>query len=315
MKYIVFDMEWNQPMSKTWRGDHGVLLSGEVIQIGAVKLDEKGRFEGSFSQNVAPRFYRRLHYRIRKITGLRERDLLGAPGFPEAFEAFRRFWGKDACLLTWGPDDIHILRDNLIAYGVRGKKGAAASEELPPSFDLQRVFGAQIAGESRQFALETAMEKFGLEQTLVLHDALADAMNTASIAARLDLKKGVKEEIERIEKEKRYNLEWRHFTTVRAALAAALKDQPACPECGKALGREKIQIPRATRAYLATCPKHGEFLYRVKVSREKEEYTARLKITPADGEKLRREAKERARLAKEKALAASKERAMAAKAE
>ena len=41
MNYIVIDMEWNQPFSKEHiKIRNGVRLVGEIIQLGAVKMDE-----------------------------------------------------------------------------------------------------------------------------------------------------------------------------------------------------------------------------------------------------------------------------------
>lgn len=50
MSYIVFDLEWNQPMcaAQPKKGRNGVQLAGEIIQIGAVRLTPDGRRASSF---------------------------------------------------------------------------------------------------------------------------------------------------------------------------------------------------------------------------------------------------------------------------
>ena len=46
MEYIVLDLEWNQPYDASMAIKETVHLSGEIIQIGAVKLSED--FEQKF---------------------------------------------------------------------------------------------------------------------------------------------------------------------------------------------------------------------------------------------------------------------------
>ena len=39
MNYIVVDMEWKQPYNNKVTAGDNISLSGEIVQIGAVKLD------------------------------------------------------------------------------------------------------------------------------------------------------------------------------------------------------------------------------------------------------------------------------------
>ena len=57
MNYIVFDLEWNQ--GDTGQEEPGIPF--EIIEIGAVKLDQEGRVAGKFSQLVKPTVYQRMH--------------------------------------------------------------------------------------------------------------------------------------------------------------------------------------------------------------------------------------------------------------
>ena len=112
MDYIVLDMEWNQPWpgSPSSRKVLPVQIRGEIIQIGAVRLRD-GLVTDEFQTMVRPKFYRRLN---RKLTGIKEARLCeeGIP-FPEAMQLFRAWCGEDVTFLTWGFDDIGILRENL----------------------------------------------------------------------------------------------------------------------------------------------------------------------------------------------------------
>ena len=64
MNYIVLDLEWNQPVSAKSMVRTPVSLYGEIIQIGAVKLDENYHILDTFKIMVAPKHYRKMHKKI-----------------------------------------------------------------------------------------------------------------------------------------------------------------------------------------------------------------------------------------------------------
>ena len=269
-------MEWNQPMTRDKRGDNGVLLTGEIFQIGAVRLREDGSRDGAFCENVSLRFYKKLHYHVRKICGMKERDLEGCRPFPEVVRDFLAFC-DDSVLFSWGRDDEPMLRDNLKAYGVK-------DVTVPVCYDLQRIFAAQVTHEARQVALEDAMAVMGVPHRFNMHNAYADALNTSYIAQLLDIPKGIRdlEEEDRIWRLTNIHLE--DFPSVRAALAHPRLKNLTCPLCQRELTGKVETVPRVTRAYRAACPEHGEWLYRIKVSKDGERsFHADMKIAhPAE---------------------------------
>ena len=175
MDYIVLDMEWNQP----WPGSPSskkvlpVDIRGEIIQIGAVRVSEEQFVQDEFQIMVKPRYYRHLNRRVSKLTGIKEARLRdeGVP-FPEAIEKFREWCGDDVVFLTWGFDDIGILRENLRLFGLDER----FTEKW---YNAQMIFNAQTDGSTSQKALKTAMEMFSIEATRPAHDALGDAYHTA----------------------------------------------------------------------------------------------------------------------------------------
>ena len=97
MQYIVLDLEWNQPISyhsPAYKSVGGKLLF-ELIQIGAVKVDESLRVVDSFSQLIQPQHYVKLHPRIARITHISQDELADAPLFNEAVDAFAQWCGED----------------------------------------------------------------------------------------------------------------------------------------------------------------------------------------------------------------------------
>ena len=71
--YIVFDLEWNQ----SYRGKVGKLpdLPFEIIEVGAVKLNENLEPVSEFSRFVRPFVYTTLDYRVRALTKIQAKQL------------------------------------------------------------------------------------------------------------------------------------------------------------------------------------------------------------------------------------------------
>ena len=71
MNYVVVDLEWNQAMSSKSSvfNKLPIHLGGEIIEIGAVKLKEDMTPGEEFTIDVKPVYFRRMHYKVKKITG------------------------------------------------------------------------------------------------------------------------------------------------------------------------------------------------------------------------------------------------------
>ena len=274
MNYIVLDMEWNQPWpgSPSSRKVLPIQIRGEIIQIGAVRVTEEQQVADEFQVMVKPKYYRRLNRRVSKLTGIKEAQLK-ENGLPmiEAMEKFRAWCGDDVIFLTWGFDDITILRENLQLYGID-------DSWVGRWYNAQMIFNAQTDGSTSQKALKTAMEIFGIEATRPAHDALGDAYHTALICARLDLKKGTAEYAQAL----RSHVDGFHgaelpgcisrkvyydYRNKNEALNAMSGSENKCPNCGKQmLGSRWFAQPGHRYMDLATCPSCGKFLIRVRLS-------------------------------------------------
>ena len=276
MNYIVMDMEWNQP----WPGSPSakkvlpVAIRGEIIQIGAVRVTEDQQVSDEFQIMVKPKYYRHLNRRVSKLTGIKETRLReeGVP-FPEAIEKFKDWCGEDIVFLTWGFDDIGILRENLQLFGL--EQGFTDRW-----YNAQMIFNAQTDGGTSQKALKTAMEMFEIEPSRPAHVALGDAYHTALICARLDLKRGAQEYDQALKSHENgfHGAElpgciarqvFYDYADKRAALSAMAGEENRCPICqGRMLGSRWFAQPGHRYMDLATCPEHGKFLIRVRLSQQ-----------------------------------------------
>jgi DNA polymerase III alpha subunit (gram-positive type) len=262
MNYIVFDMEWNQPFSKDSAIHSPIYFAGEIIQIGAIKLNEQAEAIDCMDLLIAPTFYKKLHYRIKKMTGIDQQALNDKPRFKEAIKEFRQWCGGDCLLLSWGYDDIQMLRDNLLMHDLD-------EDWLPPCLNLQGIYNHQIAHENRQFSLEHAMEQLNIIPALQVHNAFNDAIYTARVAKCLDLKEGVRnyQELNGILWHSMHSQK-EHFTPFRTrekALADPKLKKLTCPICGEALKVKEFTPIDEKNAAAELHTRHGLLSVKLKV--------------------------------------------------
>ena len=153
MQYIVLDLEWNQP----WPGSYSAKkvlpspIRGEIVQIGAVRMSCEGTVADEFQMLIRPAYYKKMNRKVASLTGIKDAILKeqGKP-FPEAMQAFHDWCGEDSAFLTWGFDDIVILKENLTLYGMD-------TAWVDKWYNAQLIFNAQTDGSSAQKALGSAM--------------------------------------------------------------------------------------------------------------------------------------------------------------
>ncbi len=291
MYYITLDLEWNQAYAEKALAVQKRLsrrLRGEVIQIGAVKLDKNMNPCGSYQVIVKPKYFKKLHKHVSVLTGITQEQIdLGSP-LPEAAERFRKWCGKDFVFLTWGPDDIPMLKENFRVHDL-------PSSWLDATYDLQMIFNRQTDDGTKQRSLEYAMDYFEIPQTLPAHDALNDAYFTALVAAKLDVADGI-----RRYNEQRGSLLLEKvigdadagddgYVTIKEMLDDEIVKNPVCPICKKPLTMQLTELHSKGQrySYLYSCKNEGNILFSLKLHRNfNETWRAKLTMELVDEEKI-----------------------------
>jgi inhibitor of KinA sporulation pathway (predicted exonuclease) len=286
MHYIVMDLEWNQPTSfntPVFR-QIGDSLLFEVIQIGAVKLDERFSLIEELSIPIRPTHYVNIHPRVRRMTHLGQAELEDAPAFPEAMEQFSQWCGEDYVFLTWGGDDISVLKQNLDFFQFEGDQAKM--------YDVQRYFAEAFELGTHQKSLKGALEQLQItpDETRDFHNAVNDAYYTALVLQKLPDPTKVLEHEQTARKlchtprRTRFRVT-RTVRTVAEGLAGADVQTPECPTCKKPTQLQTELIPQAPGKYVALskCAQHGQLFISVRFSllpdRQKGMY---LSVTPAN---------------------------------
>lgn len=265
MNYIILDMEWNQPLCSKLTVTSPIVLHGEIVQIGAVKLDGAFNIIDTFNLLVAPKYYKKMNKKVQKLTKITTEELQYGFPFVEGFEHFKNWCGKDFVLLTWGPDDIPMLRDNLILHQLD-------AGWIPDTYNLQIIFDTQITKEHRQVALERALETLG-EVGADAHNALNDAMNTALVCRHLNMSEGIENygqfETEFLTPKALENdSNLKAYRSKREALNDSELVEFVCSECnGKVKCTEFVRQNAGKTLAVARCENGEEFLVRFKFVR------------------------------------------------
>lgn len=256
MNYIVFDLEWNQAASDSEIITQPMCLPGEIIEIGAVKLDDDFRKVDELKLYIKPVYYSKLHRRIVSLTGIREQTLeeQGLP-FVEAFRKFQDWCGEEYSYMTWSTSDLPILVDNMLLHGFD-------VSNLPDTYDIQRIFCNEIMRFDRRLALDDALKVLN-EHGGTAHDALNDANNTVIVCNHLELSEYGDEYVSQAFAEA-------PITTAYESTAAAMEAlrEYTCPWCGETVTAEPwLYKDHDEYISMGTCSQGDELLLSLEFTR------------------------------------------------
>lgn len=177
MNYIVFDLEFNQ----AWDLEEGSsnIVSDcpfEIIQIGALKLDEQLQEVSGFDRLVKPELYTDLHPFVEKFTGITSESLEAAAGFREVYREFLEFVNEESVLCVWGISDIKELLRNISYHNMD-------PSAIPKKYiNIQRyASGCLSCPKGTNIGLRNAVELLDIPVQGSFHDAFNDAFYTAEV--------------------------------------------------------------------------------------------------------------------------------------
>lgn len=197
MNYLVLDLEMCRvPQNYRSKKFHYVT---EIIQIGAVLLDEEYQHIGEIRQYVHPQYGVIDHF-ISKFTGIRPADVRHAPDLEEALVHMLDWMGnREYKVIAWSKNDYSQFRKEMKAKEIKdGKIQKFMNKEH--WLDYQEIFGKRF-NFSREVGLEEALIYCEIEAEGRFHDGLYDAVNTAKLVKKLELHPEF--EIENYEKDMR----------------------------------------------------------------------------------------------------------------
>lgn len=307
MNYIVFDLEWNQcPQGKARENPR---LPFEIVEIGAIKLNENREETGTFHEVIRPLVYRKLHFRTREVIHISQDEFEHARTFSPVVRDFLAWCGDDCKFVTWGSLDLTELQRNMDYYRIRNP--------FPnPLFydDLQKMYSIEFDDGKSRSALEDAVEELHIPKTRPFHRAFDDTYYTAEVMKRMDLDLvGKYESIDYYRlPENREKEIWHDFGDYMKYVSrifpnkeAAMHDKAAvsmrCSRCGLPVWRRVRWFSTGSNVYLSLvqCPRHGYMKGKIRLKKACGGGVFVVKtIKPADAETARqiREKQEKVRV-------------------
>lgn len=241
MNYIVFDLEFNM-FFKFREGEFvNPALKSEIIQIGAVKLNEQLETIAKFNLTIKPVIYKRINPYVKKKTTITTRQVSQGKPFGQAIGSFSQWIGKDSVLCSWGHDDILGLRSNCLFFGFE-------AISFDKYINIQQIYMNQEK-LTMQPSLESAVEGLGIDKTSAFHDAFSDAFYTAEIFKKI------------FDFSPKYLINWEQEQIENELRIAELKgflDQEtiSCPQCSRLIEKDK-EVTKAKKyfafGYCAEC--------------------------------------------------------------
>lgn len=217
MNYIVFDLEFNMFFKFQEGNFANPDLKNEIIQIGAVKLNEKLETIGEFDLLVKPVIYKRINPYVKRKTNINTSRVVQGTPFLKAIESFNSWIGDEYILCSWGHDDILALRENCLFFGFD-------SLSFDKFVNIQQIF-MSLGSLTKQPSLESAVEGLEIEISSPFHDALSDASYTSDIFRKVyDCSKDIIINWEKDQKENELKIEELKTQIDKAEIW--------CPGCG-----------------------------------------------------------------------------------
>lgn len=179
MRYIVLDLEWNQ--SNTGKEEEAAKLPFEIIEIGAIKLNDECVMIGEFNELVKPVVYHEMHHITSKLIHMQMKELERGHPFQEVMTRFLEWCGQEEYLFcTWGSSDLTELQRNMRFHNM-----PALSDKPIRYLDVQKLFSIAYEDRKTRRALEYAVDYLQIEKDIPFHRAFSDAYYTAKVFADL----------------------------------------------------------------------------------------------------------------------------------
>lgn len=160
-------------------------ITKEVIQIGAVILDEEYHFLSDFETFVKPN-HSHITENIFNLTGISEENLKDAPDFVCAFSNYikwieSKIGNEKFMTYCWSNMDYEQLKSEIY---LKAKDNEEFLSNINTIVDLQRTF-SEVLGTKCAIGLDTAINFCHENFEGKAHTAKADAFNTAVILNKL----------------------------------------------------------------------------------------------------------------------------------
>ncbi len=171
MNYIIFDLE-----ATCWEKSEGRI--SEIIEIGAVKLNDNLETVSHFSKFIKPSINPVLSEFCTKLTSITQSDVDYASPFEEVIVEFEKWIiseDNEVRLFSWGRYDKKQILQECSVKDYKGNIIGLLNEHYSLKHQFAEIKGIKLCGMSH------ALRLLGLELEGTHHRGIDDAKNIAKI--------------------------------------------------------------------------------------------------------------------------------------
>lgn len=231
MQFVILDLEWNGVYSKRIKK-----YINEIIEFGAVKIDENMNIVDKFSMLIKPQIGKKICGKVEELTHISNDELTNSNNtFLHAAKMFKDF-SRECIILTWGITDISTLIENYDYY-LKTKR----LDFLESYINLQSYCEHCLdrVDPSKQMGLSAAAELLNIEYGHDnLHRALDDSMLSYECFKLLYNKEKIKSFIKLADEEFYNRIAFKNvmITDLKNPLINKKELSVNCSKCGKKAG-------------------------------------------------------------------------------
>jgi len=170
VNYIIYDLEATCWLGRPPKGYN------EIIEIGAVRINEYGEVISRFENFVKPTVNPILSGFCKKLTSITQAQVNTARTFPKVLEEFKLWadmYDEDFYICSWGQNDKKLFADDCRLHKLE-------SDWLDTYVNLKTQYD-HLKGDTVKGNLKKIVIREGFEFTGIPHRAISDAENLAKI--------------------------------------------------------------------------------------------------------------------------------------
>ena len=108
----------------------------QILQIGAVKLDENFNIIDIFDVTIKSEISNRVSRRFIELTGITKEMMLGGISLSDAVDSYNKWLGNNIVTITWSNSDLYTIAENekyivFVEVKTRAEHGQKASVFYP----------------------------------------------------------------------------------------------------------------------------------------------------------------------------------------
>ena len=173
---VFVDLEMH-PIPRSFQEERQICTQ-EIIEIGAVKLNEQNEEVSSFCEFVKPGYVSKIYSKFQKLTGISTADVEQADPIAVILPRFIEWCGEDYSIYSWSDSDIWQIMNETRLKGLEELDGL--SYMYNHWNDFQQEF-CDLLQLQKVLNLGRAVTLAGLDFSGREHDGLADARTTSRL--------------------------------------------------------------------------------------------------------------------------------------